>query len=133
MSREENIYFAKLAEQGERYHDMIAYMKKVANQGQEMSAEERNLLSVAFKNSVGQRRTAWRTISAIYNKEEFKGSRYLELIKAYKDKIEQELSDICQDVLNLLTDVLIPNSKMAEARVTFMKMKGDYHRYLSEY
>merc|ERR1712178_108790 len=106
---------------------MIDYMKKVANQGLEMSAEERNLLSVAYKNSVGQRRTAWRTISAIYNKEEFKGSRYLELIKSYKDKIEDELSKICQDVLNLLSDVLIPNSMNAEARVTFMKMKGDYY------
>ena len=40
--------------------------------GQELSNEERNLLSVAYKNSVGSRRTAWRTISAIQQKEEYK-------------------------------------------------------------
>ena len=37
-----------------------------------MSNEERNLLSVAYKNAVGARRTAWRTISAIQSKEEYK-------------------------------------------------------------
>lgn len=30
MSREDNIYYARLAEQGERYEDMIKYMKEVA-------------------------------------------------------------------------------------------------------
>ena len=29
MSREKSIYFARLAEQGERYEDMIRYMKEV--------------------------------------------------------------------------------------------------------
>ena len=29
--REDNIYYARLAEQGERYEDMIRYMKEVAN------------------------------------------------------------------------------------------------------
>ncbi len=36
MSREDNIYYARLAEQGERYEDMIRYMKevsKVRNEG----------------------------------------------------------------------------------------------------
>ena len=31
MSREDNIYYARLAEQGERYEDMIKYMKLVSN------------------------------------------------------------------------------------------------------
>ena len=31
MSREDNIYYARLAEQGERYEDMIRYMKQVSN------------------------------------------------------------------------------------------------------
>jgi len=44
---------------------MLDYMKKVVNLGQELSIEERNLLSVAYKNSVGSRRTAWRALSSI--------------------------------------------------------------------
>mmetsp|Transcript_17488 Transcript_17488/g.16711 ORF Transcript_17488/g.16711 Transcript_17488/m.16711 type:complete len:82 (+) Transcript_17488:36-281(+) len=81
MNREDNIYYARLAEQGERYEDMIRYMKEVCKGGQELSNEERNLLSVAYKNAVGARRTAWRTISAIQSKEEYKGSRFIDLIK----------------------------------------------------
>ena len=60
-------------------------------------------------------------------------SGFLELIKTYRQKIEKELEDICTDVLNLLDDPLIPNSKNPEARVFFLKMKGDYFRYLGEF
>ena len=98
-----------------------------------MSNEERNLLSVAYKNSVGARRTAWRTISAIQQKEEYKGSRFIDIIKGYRAKIEKELEDICNDVLELLDKVLIKNSKNPEAKVFFLKMKGDYYRYLGEF
>ena len=79
------------------------------------------------------RRAAWRTISAIQNKEEYKGSKYLELIKGYRSKIEKELETICQDVLSLLNDQLIPNARAADAKVFYLKMKGDYFRYLGEF
>ena len=46
----------------------------------QLSSEERNLLSVAYKNSVGSRRAAWRTVSAIQNREAYKGSKYINLI-----------------------------------------------------
>ena len=92
---------------------MIKYMKDVAHAQQELSNEERNLLSVAYKNSVGARRTAWRTITAIQNKEEYKGSRFLDLIKDYRKKIENELMDICNDAIKLLDDPLIPLSKFS--------------------
>jgi len=92
------------------------------------------LLSVAYKNQVGTRRAAWRTISAIQNKEEYKGSKHLDLIKQYRRKIENELSDICQEVLSLLKDELIPKSEKApDAKVFYMKMIGDYYRYLCEF
>ena len=99
----------------------------------QLSNEERNLLSVAYKNSVGSRRAAWRTVSAIQNREAYKGSRHLELINQYRKMIEEELHRICQDVLDLLRDVLIPNSEVAEAKVFYMKMRGDYYRYLCEF
>ena len=55
------------------------------------------------------------------------------MIKGYRQKIEKELENICNDVLHLLDDPLIPNSKNAEAKVFFLKMKGDYYRYLGEF
>jgi len=72
---------------------MLEYIKKsVMNFDQELTVEERNLLSVAYKNSIGSRRTAWRAISSIEQKEESKNSRHLPLIKEYKKKLEDELT-----------------------------------------
>jgi 14-3-3 protein epsilon len=56
MSREELVYMSRIAEQTERFEDMLDYMKKVVQFGSELNIEERNLLSVAYKNSVGSRR-----------------------------------------------------------------------------
>ena len=56
-------------------------------------------------------------------------SNYEKIVK----QIEKELENICNDVLNLLDEPLIPNSKNPEAKVFFLKMKGDYYRYLGEF
>jgi len=88
---------------------MLDYMKKVVNLGQELSVDERNLLSVAYKNSVGSRRTAWRALSSIEGKEESKGNtKNLGLIKSFKKKIEDELTGICNDVISILDKTLVP-------------------------
>nr|ANN87788.1 14-3-3 protein [Cryptocaryon irritans] len=133
MSREENIYMSKIAEQTERFEDMLKYMKQVVQSNAELSIEERNLLSVAYKNTVGSRRTAWRAISSIEQKEEAKGSKNLNLLREYKAKIEDELNQYCNDILNLLDKNLIPSSSNSESKVFYQKMKGDYYRYVSEY
>jgi 14-3-3 protein epsilon len=133
LSREELIYMAKISEQTERFEDMLDYMKKVVKTDQDLSVEERNLLSVAYKNTVGSRRTAWRAISSIEQKEESKGSKNLNLLRDYKKKIEQELSNFCNDILSLLDSHLIKRASNSESKVFFLKMKGDYFRYIAEY
>ena len=133
LSREESIYMSKISEQTERFEDMLDYMKNVVHTGQELSIEERNLLSVAYKNTVGSRRIAWRAISSIEQKEESKGSKHLNLLRDYKKRIEGELDKFCDDILDLLENTLVKNSTSAESKVFFLKMKGDYHRYISEY
>ena len=133
LSREDFIYMSKVAEQTERFEDMLEYMKKVVLLGQELSIEERNLLSVAYKNSVGSRRTAWRALSSIEQKEEAKGGKHLTLIREYKNRIEGELTTFCNDVISLLDKNLIPTTSNPEGKVFFLKMKGDYFRYVSEY
>ena len=44
--RDKDVYFAKLAEQAERYDEMADHMKNVGAEGSELSVEERNLLTV---------------------------------------------------------------------------------------
>lgn len=132
-TRDELIYMAKITEQTERFEDMLDYIKKVANLGQELSVDERNLLSVAYKNSIGSRRTAWRALSSIEQREEQKGSKNIGLLKQYKQKIEAELNGFCNDILSLITTTLQKTASSPEAKVFYYKMKGDYHRYISEY
>jgi len=133
-SREENVYMAKLAEQAERYDEMVEAMKKVANLDVELTVEERNLLSVAYKNVIGARRASWRIISSIEQKEENKGNEsHVKRIKEYRSKVENELTNICNDILNVLDQHLIPSSTTGESKVFYYKMKGDYHRYLAEF
>jgi hypothetical protein len=62
---DESIYLARVAEQADRFEDMIDFLQVLADKSEDLKVEERNLLSVAFKNAVGQRRTAWRAVSAI--------------------------------------------------------------------
>ncbi|XP_068615799.1 14-3-3 protein zeta/delta-like [Brachionichthys hirsutus] len=120
---------AKLAEQAERYDDMAFIMKDVTERKGVLANEERNLLSVAYKNVVGARRSAWRVISSIEQKcdEGKKG-----LVKDYREKIEKELETICKEVLKLLDDHLIKEGTEEESKVFYHKMKGDYYRYLAE-
>ncbi|MCP6116844.1 14-3-3 family protein, partial [Klebsiella pneumoniae] len=95
------------------------------------SNEERNLLSVAYKNVVGARRSSWRVISSIEQKTE--GSeRKQQMAKEYRVKVEKELREICYDVLGLLDKHLIPKASNPESKVFYLKMKGDYYRYLAE-
>jgi len=115
--------------------DMVQWMKKVATgENPELSVDERNLLSVAYKNVIGSRRAAWRIISSVKDKEESKGNKgNVALISDYIKKVEQELTDISNEVINLLKDNLIPKAEGAEAKVFYHKMVGDYYRYLAEF
>jgi len=133
-SKDENVYLAKLAEQAERYDEMVDAMKKVARLNTELSVEERNLLSVAYKNVIGARRAAWRIIASIEQKEKSKGNdANVQKIKNYAKKIHKELNDIVSDVMNVIDSALIPHATSEESKVFYYKMKGDYYRYKAEF
>ena len=50
------------------------------------------------------------------------------MAKEYREKVEKELRDICNDVLALLDKYLIAKASNAESKVFYLKMKGDYYR-----
>ncbi|XP_050145275.1 14-3-3-like protein GF14 kappa isoform X1 [Malus sylvestris] len=138
LSREQYVYLAKLAEQAERYEEMVSFMEKLVvgstAAGTELTVEERNLLSVAYKNVIGSLRAAWRIISSIEQKEEGRrNEEHVALVKQYKSKVETELSAICAGILKLLQSHLVPSATTGESKVFYLKMKGDYHRYLAEF
>lgn len=102
---------------------MVSAMKNVAMDNGDLTVEERNLLSVAYKNVIGARRASWRIINSIEQKEEQKGStNYSELIKNYRLMIEKELKEICNDILDVLEKHLIPAANNGESKVFYYKM-----------
>ena len=123
-----------LSEQAERYEDMSSYAKQLVEfPGRPpLTDEQRNLVSVAYKNIVGARRSAWRIISSI----EDKGSHDETIVSEYRRGIENELKERCNEVLRLLDETLLKESNESvdavEAKVFYLKMKGDYLRYMVE-
>ncbi|XP_028392414.1 14-3-3 protein beta/alpha-B-like [Dendronephthya gigantea] len=140
LTREDSIVYAKMAEQAERYEDMVEFMEKVVRSGEALSSDERNLLSVAYKNVVGARRSSYRVVSNQLSQLDGQGKEEVaEITKEFQDKIKQELEVRCRDVLKLLDEYLIKmeaesteNESAIEQNVFYLKMKGDYYRYLVE-
>lgn len=132
--RENFVFIAKLAEQAERFDEMVDAMKKVAELDVDLTIEERNLLAVGFKNAVGTRRASWRVLSSVEQKEEGKGNeQHVKSIREYRQRVESELNKICSDIMVVIDEHLIPSATPGESSVFYSKMKGDYYRYLAEF
>lgn len=99
---------------------MVDCMKKLASQKGDLEIEERNLLSVAYKNVIGARRASWRVLSSLEKNQN--DAAKTATIKNYREKVEKELKDICQDILGLLEESLIKNAKDTESKVFYKKM-----------
>ncbi|OAY78231.1 14-3-3 protein 7 [Ananas comosus] len=122
--REKLAFMAKLAEQAERYDEMVDYMKRIARMDVELTSEERNLLSVGYKNVIGVRRASWRILSSLVQKEAEEGSEQnVKMIKEYLTRVEDELAKISNDILSIIAIHLLPSSTTGESIVFFYKMK----------
>jgi len=128
---EEQIFMARVSEQSERFRDMVNYLKPVIKEkGANLTSDERNLLSVAFKNLVSQQRTAIRTIAAIEQNPKYQ--KFVPALGEYKQKIEQELYKNCDEIINLIKNDVLTKASDDESRAFFLKMIGDYCRYIAE-
>lgn len=101
MSDEENIFLARVAEQAERFEDMVDFLKPVLDsKGPTLNTDERNLLSVAFKSLISSKRAAWRTIAAIEQNPKYE--KFGEHLKDYKNKIETALYADCEKIIEIV-------------------------------
>ncbi len=132
---EKNVYMAMLAEQCNRFEEMTEFLEDMLKgRDKDLNSDERNLLSIAYKNSLTSRRTALRTVIAYETKEKKKdNSPFLSYIQEYRKKIEDELTKMCNNVLLTIDTHLLKRAEDAEAKVFYLKMKGDYNRYIAEY
>lgn len=129
------IFQAKVTEQAERYEETVKILEDIvkAKKG-ELTTEERNLLSMAFKNCVSNRRSAWRNIYSFELKERNANNlKYIQLVVDLKKKLEDELTNWSNRMLSLIDNYLLKYSSNDEAKVFYLKLKGDYYRYIAEY
>ena len=128
---EEKIFLARVAEQAERFEDMVSFLEDVLDaKGDQLTADERNLLSVAFKNLISSKRTAWRTISAIEQNPKYQ--KYSEALVTYKTQIEAGLQGDCERVIDDIQKKVLSKNVENESKGFFVKMVGDYYRYIAE-
>jgi len=135
---------SQAAEAAERYEDMVKIMEKLVNgkidKKEKLSPDQRNLLSVAYKNVVGAKRSSLRVFN---DDNQFEDAA--ELVKNYKKRVENELKTICEQILEVLKKLADQNgdrlanendaeakAKAEECQVFYFKMMGDYYRYLTE-
>merc|ERR1711939_1232355 len=128
---EEHIFLARVAEQAERFEDMVDQLEHVLKEkGAAVSSDERNLLSVAFKNLISSKRAACRTIVAIEQNPKY--AKFGEALAQYKTSIENKLGDDCQRIINMINTHVLNKDCEGEAKAFFVKMVGDYYRYMAE-
>jgi 14-3-3 protein epsilon len=133
---EKNVYLAMLAEQCNRFEEMTEFLvSMLKTREKDLNSDERNLLSIAFKNSITPLRTSLRTIIAYETKEKKKeSSAFLAYIQEYRAKVQNELSAKCDFVITTIEQHLIPKASTDHEALTFYyKMIADYHRYNAEY
>ena len=130
-SVEENIFLARVAEQAERFEDMVDFLALVLDsKGSDVSSDERNLLSVAFKNLISSKRAACRTIAAIEQNPKY--TKYTDALSTYKSGIQTKVIADCQRVIDMINSKVLVKQCADEANAFFVKMVGDYYRYIAE-
>ena len=132
-TREEYVYLAKLYERAERFDDMVKFINKFVELDPNLTYEERNILSAGYKNVISNKRASWRLLNSMEKKEEKKSSPQLTYLKEVKTSIENEMTKICNEIQKVIDTYLLPNAKDSENKVFFLKLKGDYYRYNSEF
>ncbi len=133
-TRDENIYLSKLNERAERFDQMIYSIKNIIKSDPNLSMEEREIFSSGYKNLTLPKRSSWRILSQMEKKELKKNGNNLQYIKLTKENIYKEIKQICEEIQRIIDTILLPNcpNDEYEAKVFYLKLKGDYFRYLSE-
>lgn len=128
--KEKYYYLAQLYEKAAHYKEMFDIIEKLIKTDPQLSKEERKFITLAYKSALNPKRNSWFTVNNLEKKED--QQKIKNYHKEVKNTIEQEIESICNKVINLLDEYLIPNSPNNESKVYYLLMKGDYLRYLCE-
>lgn len=108
-----------------QFSDVVKQIKTIIEHyGAQLAIEERNLLSVAYKNITNTLRNSWRIVDALHKLQSTRSGRTKQvlLIRRQRERIERELTDVCKDIVLLLDRELLPAADKGEETVFFSKM-----------
>mmetsp|Transcript_29947 Transcript_29947/g.82203 ORF Transcript_29947/g.82203 Transcript_29947/m.82203 type:complete len:236 (+) Transcript_29947:90-797(+) len=133
MGEDKSVALAGVAERAGRYDDMMDFMKQRVMTGVPFTTDERDMFSAAFKNALSERRQAVRHALSIAQAERETNHDHYSLAMGYKSRVETELQEICNSLLGILNTSLLPSAAAGEDKTFYLKMQGDYYRYLAEF
>lgn len=119
---------------------MLGYMHETIKRKETLNNDERNMLSIAYKNKVGPERTSWRILDGVSKRDiqrqgisDAEKARQSELLESVKLEVEKKLIAYCTEIINFINDKLLKYEKNVKAIIFYLKMQGDYYRYLAEF
>ena len=147
-TRDELVFLTKINIRASRYEEAVNYAVEFVKLKPVLSSEERNTVSNAFKSLLLLKRTSLKYLTQVFkledqkiqrkeikeNKEKFSQiENNLICIEQILSRVEDEYYALIELMLDIIDNLLLPNSKKEEAQVFYMKLKGDYYRYRAEF
>ena len=132
--RRDLIEHAKLCDVSKRYEEMTKVLDSIVAavpKTQGLTAEERKLLAIAYKNLLTPRRRSWKLLENGVKSRDL-NSTHKNLVKSYRTSIADEIKELCQKLIEMVDKKLIPTVSEPESDIFYHKLRGDYYRYMAE-
>ena len=130
---EELSALAQVAEEAERYEDASKYIEDlIKKKKDDLTKEEKNIFYNSNKYIINSKRCSLRSTHLIEEKEKKHSSQYIPIVTNFKNILESEIIDVCKNIINLINNYLLKKTIIDESKIFYLKMKGDYCRYLCE-
>ena len=130
-----SLYLARISEKTGNYEEAIKYIEKILSvKKNDLTKEEKNILQAAYKHLFSELRSSWRTLCNVLDRESRqKNCNIRELVENLKNEIETEMNNLCNKILQLIDENLLNRVSNIESKIFYLKLKGDYNRYMIEY
>ena len=130
---EELSALAYVALVAERYEDASKCLEDLIKKKKEdLTKEEKNIFYNSNKYIINSKRCSLRSTNLIEEREKKHSSQYIPIATNFKNILESEITEICKNIINLINNYLLKKIIVEESKVFYLKMKGDYCRYLCE-
>ena len=128
-----SLYLATILEKAEKHEEAMKYMEEIAkSKKNDLSIEEINLLTIAYNNHLTKKLNQIKILNRVISKDETSNSKYIKLDTNLRDIIQRDVNEICNKMINLCDNYLLNKSEKDETKILYLKLRGEYYKYLSD-